>query len=109
MTMRKPRDYDAELKLLDDRAKALKARKLEQLGELVVATGADALPVEQLAGALLTAADRKDAAAMEAQRARGAAFFQAAQRSRRSAGGSAGGGAPDDGGASPAASSTGAP
>lgn len=83
--MRKPRDYDAELKLLDDKARALKARKLEQLGELVVATGADALPVEQLAGALLMATEQKDVAAREAQRARGAAFFQAAQRPRRTA------------------------
>ncbi len=83
--MRKPRDYDAELKLLDAKAKHLKARKLEQLGELVVATGADMLPVEQLAGALLMAVEQKDAAAAEAQRTRGAAFFQAAQGPRRGA------------------------
>ncbi len=83
--MRKPRDYDAEMKLLDDKAKDLKARKLEQLGDLVVATGADKLPVEQLAGALLMAAEQKDAVAVEAQRARGAAFFQAARRPRRGA------------------------
>ena len=82
--MRKPRDYDAELKLLDDRANILKARKREQLGELVVAIGADALPIEQLAGALLIAVDQKDAGAVEAQHARGAAFFQAARRPRRS-------------------------
>lgn len=30
--MRKVRDYDAELKALGDRAKALKAPKVEQLG-----------------------------------------------------------------------------
>lgn len=48
--MRNPRDYDAELKALDAKAKQLKARKREQLGELVIATGADALPMEQLAG-----------------------------------------------------------
>ena len=83
--MRKPRDYDAELKLLDERAKHLKARKLEQFGELVVATGADTLPVEQLAGVLLMAVAQADAAAAEAQRARGTAFFQAAQRPRRGA------------------------
>ena len=35
--------YDAELKALKDRERALKARKVEQLGALVVATGADAL------------------------------------------------------------------
>ena len=53
--MRRPRDFDAELKALDDKAKELKERKLRQLGELVIATGADALPVEELAGALLGA------------------------------------------------------
>jgi hypothetical protein len=53
--MRKPRDYDAELKALTDKAKALKEDKLRRLGELVVATGADALPMEILAGALLAA------------------------------------------------------
>jgi hypothetical protein len=89
--MRKPRDYDTELKLLDDKARALKARKLEQLGELVMATGADALPIEQLAGVLLMAGEQKDAAALEAQRARGAAFFQAARRPRRAVGSSADG------------------
>jgi len=74
--MRKPRDYDAELKALDDKAKQLKTRKLQQLGELVIATGADALPIEQLAGALLLAAGNADPATQEAQRKRGAAFFQ---------------------------------
>src|SRR5690606_19787164 len=37
-TMRKPRDYDAELKALEDKAKELKTRKVQQLGELVIAT-----------------------------------------------------------------------
>ncbi|PCD02831.1 conjugal transfer protein TraD [Sphingomonas spermidinifaciens] len=85
--MRKPRDYDAELKALDDKAKVLKVRRLEQLGQLVMATGADALPIEQLAGALLIAIEQKDVAAAEAQRARGAAFFRAAKRAGRSASG----------------------
>jgi len=74
--MRKPRDYDAELKALDDKARQLKVRKLQQLGELVVATGADALPVEMLAGALLAAAQNKDAGTKEGWRKRGAVFFQ---------------------------------
>jgi len=74
--MRKPRDYDAELKALDDKARQLKVRKLQQLGELVVATGADALPVEQLAGALLLAVGNTNPAAREEQRKRGATFFQ---------------------------------
>lgn len=37
--MRKPRDYDAELKALEDRTKELKTRKVQELGELVIATG----------------------------------------------------------------------
>lgn len=51
--MRKPRDVDAELKALEDRARQLKTRKVQQLGDLVIATGADALTAEELAGALL--------------------------------------------------------
>ena len=39
--MRKPRDFDAELKALGDKAQNLKSRKVQQLGELVIATGAD--------------------------------------------------------------------
>jgi hypothetical protein len=61
-TMRKPRDFDAELKALDERAKQLRERRLAQFGELVIATGADALDVETLAGALLAAAESKDSA-----------------------------------------------
>ncbi len=78
--MRKPRDYDSELRALGDKAKKLKDRKLRQLGEMVIATGADALPVEQLAGALLSAIDTKDAAIKEGWRKRGATFFQGAER-----------------------------
>ena len=74
--MRKPRDYDAELKALDDKARQLKTRKLQQLGELVIATGADMLPVEVLAGALIDAAGNKDGTTREGWRKRGAAFFQ---------------------------------
>lgn len=78
--MRKPRDYDAELKALDDKAKRLKARKVQQLGELVVACGADAIPLDQLAGALLIAASDADTATKENWRKRGAAFFQNTSR-----------------------------
>jgi DNA-binding protein H-NS len=83
--MRRPRDYDAELKALDDKAKRLKARKVQQFGELVVACGADAIPLDQLAGALLVAASSTDPAAKENWRKRGAAFFQG---SRSDGGGS---------------------
>ena len=54
--MRKPRDFDAELKALEDKARGLKARKVQQLGELVIATGADSLTADELAGALIVLA-----------------------------------------------------
>jgi DNA-binding protein H-NS len=73
--MRKPRDFDAELKTLNDRAKQLKERKVHQLGELVIATGADILSIEQLAGLLLAAKEKsKDPSAKESWHKRGAAF-----------------------------------
>ena len=37
--MRKPRDFDGELKALEDKARDLKSRKVLGLGELVIATG----------------------------------------------------------------------
>ncbi|MEG3178538.1 conjugal transfer protein TraD [Sphingomonas sp. RB3P16] len=85
--MRKPRDYDAELKLLNDKTRHLKEQRLRQLGELVIATNADALPLEQLAGALLGAAETEEQTTKEGWRRRGAAFFQVARK--------AGGGARD--------------
>ncbi|WP_033924384.1 conjugal transfer protein TraD [Sphingomonas sp. 35-24ZXX] len=85
--MRRPRNFDAELQALSDRAKALKAARLTQLGEFVIATGADALGTEVLAGALLAAVGNEDAARKEAWRKRGAAFFQqrGARKSRQQA------------------------
>lgn len=73
--MRKPRDFGAELRALNDRAKQIRVRKVQQLGELVIACQADTMPVEQLAGALLAAAG-SDATTKEAWRKRGSAFFQ---------------------------------
>ncbi|SHM72743.1 Conjugal transfer protein TraD [Sphingobium sp. YR657] len=78
--MRKPRDFDSELKALADKAKQLKERRVRQLGELVAATGADGLDADMLAGVLLHAARTKDAAAKEAWRKAGAAFFRGAKR-----------------------------
>lgn len=59
--MRKPRDFDAELKALDDKARGLKTRKVQQLGELVIATGADTLTADELAGALIVLVETKEA------------------------------------------------
>jgi len=78
--MRKPRDFDAELKSLEDKARDLKARKVQQLGELVISTGADALSAEELAGALIVLAETKDAGKREAWANRGAAFFHGRPR-----------------------------
>ncbi len=78
--MRKPRDFDSELKALADKAKVIKERRVRQLGELVAATGADALDAELLAGALLDAVASKDAATREGWRRAGLAFFQRAAR-----------------------------
>jgi hypothetical protein len=114
--MRKPRDIDAELKALQEKAAALRARKIAQLGELVVATGADALDAETLAGALLEAADtmksEDDAAGRkEAWRRRGDGFFRGGgdgrsggsgegrSRSRKAGGKAVDGGAAAEGGA----------
>lgn len=74
--MRKPRDFDTELKSLEDKAKSLKDRKVRQLGELVIATGADTLDVETLAGGLLALTDAGEAARKQAWRKRGAEFFR---------------------------------
>ena len=81
--MRKARDFDAELKALGDKARELKTRKVQQLGELVIATGADTLTADELAGALIVLAETKDAARKEAWAKRGVAFFQS--RARRTA------------------------
>lgn len=78
--MRKPRDFDSELKALADKSKALKERRLRHLGELVTATGADALDGDLLAGALLDAVVMKDASVKEGWRKRGGAFFQSKAR-----------------------------
>jgi len=94
--MRKPRDFDAELQALTDKAKALKTKKQGQLGELVIATGADALSIEQLAGALLDAVGA-DATRKDAWRKSGAAFFRGdGARARKGARGNACG-APENG------------
>jgi hypothetical protein len=81
--MRKPRDFDGELKALGDKARDLKSRKVQQLGELVIATGADTLTADELAGALIVLAETKEAGKREAWARRGAAFFQS--RARRNA------------------------
>ena len=78
--MRKLRDFDGELKALQDKARDLKNRKVQQLGELVIATGVDTLAADELAGALIVLAETKEAGKREAWARRGAAFFQSRAR-----------------------------
>ena len=97
--MRKVRDFDAELKALNERAKQLRVRKIQQFGELIEATGADALEPDLLAGALLAAVAEKEGPTTKAWTARGAQFFRETSRnsSRRAPRNSAGGKATADG------------
>ncbi|ANN61605.1 conjugal transfer protein TraD [Mesorhizobium loti NZP2037] len=81
--MRKPRDFDAELKALEEKARELKTRKVQQLGEMVIAAGADQLNTDELAGALVAITETKDTAKREAWAKRGVMFFES--RSRRTA------------------------
>ena len=83
--MRKVRDYDAELRALGDKAKALNAKRVEQLGQIVAATGADLLAAETLAGVLLDAVRSKVAGATVAGRSNVAVFFQR-RRGKKSGG-----------------------
>ncbi len=75
---RKPRNYDAELQTLMERAKKVKTQKTTQLGELIQVVGADTLPFEALAGALLAALEqsKKTPEAVARWTERGQAFFQ---------------------------------
>jgi len=74
--MRKPRDFDAALRALNEKTKTLKENKRRQLGDLVIETGAAALDVETLAGALLAIIQTKDAAQRESWRKAGVEFFR---------------------------------
>lgn len=96
--VRKPRDYDAELQALTEKAKKVKTQKTTQLGELVQVVGADAMPFEALAGALLAAIEqsKKTPEAVARWSERGQAFFQQGgkrgtkQKSDDTAGGASG-------------------
>jgi hypothetical protein len=99
---RKPRDYDAELQALMEKAKKVKTQKTTQLGELVQVVGADALPIEALAGALLAAIEqsKKTPEAVARWTERGQAFFQqGGKRGAKAATGDTTGGTAGDNGA----------
>ncbi|HMO75470.1 MAG TPA: conjugal transfer protein TraD [Sphingopyxis sp.] len=106
--MRKPRDFDAELQALNDKARTIKARRQAQLGELVTSTGAADLDIDILAGALIDAA-RADAGRKEAWRKSGVAFFHGnSARARKSAGRHASGASQGGAGAQPPSGEAGA-
>ena len=107
--MRKLRDFDGELKALQDKARDLKSRKVQQLGELVIASGADSHRADELAGALIMLAETKDTARKEAWAKRGAVFFQSrARRTAPAAERHTGGARAQPGGAQPSTGSKGA-
>ncbi len=76
---RKPKDYDAELQALIERTKKVKSAKTIQLGEIAQFVGADALPLEAFAGALIAALEqsKKQPEAIARWTERGEVFFQA--------------------------------
>lgn len=96
---RKPRNYDAELQILMEKAKKVKSQKTIQLGELVQVVGADVLPFEALAGALMAAVEqsKKTPEAVARWTERGQAFFQqGGKRGAKTATGDTAGGAAGD-------------
>ena len=84
--MRKPRDFDAELHSLNERASRLKTKKAHQLGDLVIAAGADRIDIETLAGALIAAA-KAASDVKEGWRREGQLFFQGKREPGSGAGG----------------------
>jgi len=103
MAPRRPRDIDAELRALQDKARQLRTRQKAQLGELLLATGAaDALDPDALAGLLLHGLEQAKAnpKAAESWRQRGEAFFRRAGSSAQQSG--SGKAAAADAGAAPA-------
>jgi hypothetical protein len=104
--MRKPRDFESALRALTDKTKALRENKRRQLGELIVATGTDALDIEVLAGGLLTMVGA-DSVQTESWRKRGTAFFRkTARQSARKSHGDPKSAPASDGGSTSAGSAT---
>jgi hypothetical protein len=102
---RKLRDFDTELQALIERTRKVKTQKTVQLGELVQLVGADELPFEALAGALLAALEqsKKQPEAVARWTERGQAFFQqGGRRRKKSAPGETAGGTPGNGGSAAA-------
>ena len=109
--MRKPVDLDAQIKALQEKAKSLKDRQRSQLGDLVLATGADALPLEAIAGVLLAAVEqaREKPEVIARWAERGQAFFRGdhkqSSRGKRNGAGDPAPGPSGDGATAPASNS----
>jgi Conjugal transfer protein TraD len=102
--MRKSRDIDAELMPLQDKQRSLKLKRITQFGELVTATGSNALDLETLAGVLLDAVERAktDPSTKGAWQRRGESFFRRERRAKSNgAGDTAPGATSGRGGAAP--------
>ena len=97
---RRPRDDDAELQALMERAKKVKTQKTTRLGEMVQVVGTDALPIEALASALLATIEqsKKTPEAVARWTERGQAFFQKGGKrgTKQEPGDTAGGATSDD-------------
>ena len=103
---RKPRDFDAELQALIEKTKKVRTQKTTQLGELIQLVGADTLPIEALAGALLAALEqaKKQPEAIARWTERGHAFFRdGGKKGKKPAAGDAAPKPPGNGGTTPAA------
>lgn len=74
--MRRPRSIEEELAALARRVALLKARRVTQIGELVVAIGADSLDPDTFAGALLDAVSQSDASVRRDWKQAGEQFFR---------------------------------
>ncbi len=75
---RKPCDFDAGLQALMNKAEKVKGQETFQLGDLVQVAGADILPMEALAWALLAAVEqsKKSPEAVARWTERGQVVFQ---------------------------------
>ncbi|MGI4744738.1 MAG: conjugal transfer protein TraD [Janthinobacterium lividum] len=76
--VRKLKDHDAELQALMEQTKKVKSAKTVQLGEIAQLVGADTLPLEAFAGALMAALEqsKKQPEAVARWTERGETLFQ---------------------------------
>lgn len=81
--MRKIKDYEAKLAALNKLKASIIAKKVQQLGQLVIATGAGDLAPEVIAGIMVHAMSTSNPERQEVWREKGAAFFRSRSRKPR--------------------------